>query len=932
MNRRFKIYPVIIVVFCLCLSAKPDENINTSIIFKTAYMRLDRNKHVPLEIRLSEKQKISVPLFFQLYKSYFQLSADITFKCAKVVRDHLGQSHHRIRQYYKGIEVAEIQYLLHERFGSVFYAHGRFIHDLDLDVVPGITESHALQIALDHVGAESYYWENETNRNPETITLNKQPEKCGPKGELKISAGNGERSAENFRLVYRFDIFSKKPFNRSFVDIDAKTGEVVGTLPRIYYDDVQGQGTSLYHGVVPITVSQIESQIISSRWHLTEWYAYFGTGESWWLADPELGDVGGYGNNEYIVLDTEPVTLTGSDLCLSFFHRLSTVYGDGCNVRISGDGGKTWEVLLNPSRSYDGFINGFRNFGEGHDIPGWGWQMTELNRWWTYIQFDLSQYKEKTVNIRFAFASDSYGSTAEGYPDRFGWQIDQIMISNETETLFRNSGQAEGMTASVFQSPDSTLVGKYRLREYERGNGIITLDAGLKTDMYQSVDIIDDDANFTDEKAGVSAHWAAEFTYDYFLKTFGRNSYDNNGGLITSFVHWDLSTTAGYAASYSGEGQMKFNDRDSSGNASFVKPDVIGHEFTHGVIQKSANLVYRDDSGALNESFADIFGILVLYHIEGVHSQKLTGRTPDTYLGEDWYEGSEDHGGIHHNCSVQNLWFYLLAEGGTGINDHGYAYSVDGIWVKQAEQIVYRNLTIYLMPYSYHYDARLGSINAAIDLFGNNSPQYNSVIDAWDAVGVMPVVLKSFEISENKYGVTIAWQTASETDCDYWIIERKDIEMKTDKFFTCIAEIESRGDRYNGDEYEYVDTEVPEGHRYVYRLGHMLQKNEIAYFDEKEIFAGTPDVFKLHQNYPNPFNSETFITYDLPQITFVKIEVFDILGRRVITLAEESRKEGTYKILWNGRDSNGDALASGIYYYKIEAGGFHDVKKMVIVK
>ena len=376
---------------------------------------------------------------------------------------------------------------------------------------------------------------------------------------------------------------------------------------------------------------------------------------------------------------------------------------------------------------------------------------------------------------------------------------------------------------------------------------------------------------------------------------------------------------------------MMFNDRDSS-NVSFVAPDIVGHEFTHGVIQESADLVYRNKSGALNESFCNIFGSLVLYHIEGDLGDRLTGRKPDTYLGEDWYEGEDNNRGVHHNSSVQNLWFYLLAIGGTGINDHGYAYSGDGIGVEQAEQIVYRNLTIYLMPYSYHYDARLGSMNAAIDLYGHNSPQYNSVVDAWDAVGVIPVVLNSFEISENGHEVTIVWQTASETDCDYWIIERRNIDTDTDNFFTRIAEIENRGDRYKGDEYEYIDMEVPEGHRYAYRLGSVLQNNEILYFDEKEIFAGTPAVFKLHRNYPNPFNSETFIPYDLPQATFVKIEVFDLLGRRVITLAEESRKEGTYKLLWNGRDSNGNALASGIYYYKIEAGGFHDVKKMVLIK
>ena len=111
---------------------------------------------------------------------------------------------------------------------------------------------------------------------------------------------------------------------------------------------------------------------------------------------------------------------------------------------------------------------------------------------------------------------------------------------------------------------------------------------------------------------------------------------------------------------------------------------------------------------------------------------------PDTYLGNGWVPttSGSDNGGVHSNSGVQNHWFYLLTEGGAGVNDDGVAFDVTGLGLEEAAQIAYRNLNVYLQPGSYYFDARLGTINAAIDLFGENSQQFQSIIDAWNAVGV----------------------------------------------------------------------------------------------------------------------------------------------------------------------------------------------------
>lgn len=88
-----------------------------------------------------------------------------------------------------------------------------------------------------------------------------------------------------------------------------------------------------------------------------------------------------------------------------------------------------------------------------------------------------------------------------------------------------------------------------------------------------------------------------------------------------------------------------------------------------------------------------------------------------------------------------------------------------------------------------------------------------------------------------------------------------------------------------------------------------------------------PTVFKLYNNYPNPFNPSTSIKYDVPKNTFVNLSVYDILGRLVTNLVNRDMTAGRYDVVWDAKN-----YASGTYIYKLEAGDFSDVKKMILVK
>lgn len=263
--------------------------------------------------------------------------------------------------------------------------------------------------------------------------------------------------------------------------------------------------------------------------------------------------------------------------------------------------------------------------------------------------------------------------------------------------------------------------------------------------------------NFNDETAAVSAHWAAEQAFEYYFKVHGRNSYDNAGSTITSIVRIDVNMNNAFWSGY----YKVLGFGDGSNNNPYVELDVVGHELTHGVVEYEANLAYFNESGALNESFADIFGQSIEFHSLGESINWQIGghiidggirdmsnpnkkNQPDTYMGNLWYDGIDDNGGVHINSGVQNFWFYLLSNGGSGINDYGLSYSIEPIGVNTASKIAYRNLTEYLSYTSDFLDARIGSLLATEDLYGRNSAIYSEVDQAWDAVGVIdePIITK----------------------------------------------------------------------------------------------------------------------------------------------------------------------------------------------
>jgi len=761
----------------------------------------DQRDDTPLEITFKLTDEVNIDRFILDYQRQYLKITDTQLKKSSIFSDEINQVHYRLIQYYKGLELAGVQFLVHENNGQILYAHGKLIHDLNLNVKPALSEDQALAQALQHINASSYMWENVSNEKFIKTMLNDPSASFYPEGKLLIVSKNFLMLKEEFRLAYRFNIQTELPFGGKIIDIDAINGSVINVYPSVLSGDVNGEGMTNYNGMREIIVSDTISEPTPAppKWHLNTWQAMGGSGKSWWMADTLFGDDGGYGNNWYEVIDTDTLTLQGSEITLSFYHRYAVSepmdnfpdYYDsweGMNVRFSVDNGDTWQVLRNPHPAYtDSSIYSFGGiFGEGPGIPGWSGGVLD----WSRVEIDLNHLSGNTVIFRFAFASDYDYSAEDLRPDLFGWQIDSILISNNQGVLFSNDGFQEGLTPhNLVREVMHVEDGKYRLRENSRGLGIATYDLHNGSEIGYATDFVDEDSSFTKTEArpGVSVHWASAATYDYYLDSHDRMSYDNQEGRIISFVHYGDNFSNAFWYGYI---NMAVYGDGEENKMPLVSLDVVGHELTHGVTQYSAGLIYQNEYGALNESFSDIFGTMIEHYIEGANGDWVLGEDftpngmgfrslkdpnslgyPDTYLGNFWFPETpwpseeNDYGGVHINSSVQNYWFYLLAEGGTGINDHGHSYKVDGIGSEKAGKIAYRMLTVYLMPTSRFYDARRAAMYAAKDLFGDSSEELNSVIDAWNAVGVSyPTLKPSLEFGVDTLKLSAEVAASSDTN------------------------------------------------------------------------------------------------------------------------------------------------------------------------
>ncbi len=249
----------------------------------------------------------------------------------------------------------------------------------------------------------------------------------------------------------------------------------------------------------------------------------------------------------------------------------------------------------------------------------------------------------------------------------------------------------------------------------------------------------------------VSAHYNAGLAFEYFANTHARNSINGKGGTIISLINVNDENGGGLDNAFWNGEAMFYGNGAQAFNPLAKGLDVGGHEMSHGVIQSTANLVYEGESGAINESFADVFGAMIdrndwkigedvvklnvfpsgaLRDMSDPHNGAPTNdfKWQPKHVNEQ-YKGTQDNGGVHINSGIPNYAYYLFVqELAKGSNEEQAK--------KTAEKVYYKALSQYLTRSSIFKDLRIAVEQSCIDLHGNNSSVHNAVKKAFDQVGI----------------------------------------------------------------------------------------------------------------------------------------------------------------------------------------------------
>ncbi|RXK18461.1 M4 family metallopeptidase [Macrococcus sp. DPC7161] len=310
--------------------------------------------------------------------------------------------------------------------------------------------------------------------------------------------------------------------------------------------------------------------------------------------------------------------------------------------------------------------------------------------------------------------------------------VEKLNLLSHAATI----GTGTGVLGDTKTININSITGGYALEDLTHTGKLSAYSYNDSTGRYNL--ITDTDRYFTasNQRAGVDANYYAKKAYDYFKNVHNRDSYDNLGSPISSIVHVnsiDYIDDNRNNAAWIGD-KMIYGDGDGRVFTSLAgADDIIAHELTHGVTQETANLVYRDQSGALNESISDVFGYFVDsgdflmgedVYTPGVYGDALRSMSDPTKYDQpahmrDYVYTSSDNGGVHTNSGIPNKAAYNI---------------ITKIGKAKAEKIYYRALTNYLTSTSNFADAKEAFSQAAFDLYGDAVA--DDVYAAWTAVGV----------------------------------------------------------------------------------------------------------------------------------------------------------------------------------------------------
>lgn len=351
------------------------------------------------------------------------------------------------------------------------------------------------------------------------------------------------------------------------------------------------------------------------------------------------------------------------------------------------------------------------------------------------IHPNFIEHWEYLVDAKTGRILESYKNSCHVDGPRTATATDLNGTSQTIDTYQKGSNYLlQDYSRSMFNSTDTTGL-------------IVTMDANFTYGDNFSVQEIVSTNNTDWGTIAVSAHHNAGVAFQYYKTAHGRNSIDGKGGTIYSFINvTDPETGEAFDNAFWNNKFMYYGNGITAFKPLAGGLDVGGHEMTHGVVQNTANLRYQGESGAINESMADIFGFMMdstnwtigetvvklsafpsgaLRSLSDPHNGGTSLSNPGyqpRHVNEK-YTGAQDNGGVHINSGIPNWAFYKFA---TALGSRAKAAS-----------IYYRALTTYLTPSSQFIDLRLAIIKSSEDLYGTGSNEATQAGAAFDAVGIV---------------------------------------------------------------------------------------------------------------------------------------------------------------------------------------------------
>jgi len=367
------------------------------------------------------------------------------------------------------------------------------------------------------------------------------------------------------------------------------------------------------------------------------------------------------------------------------------------------------------------------------------------------------------------------GTKADQTPTDMHYFVDaksgKILDKWDTIHTANAIGQGKTISSGDVSLTTNSITGGYQMVDNSRGGGS-TWDANNQSDrmaarkgtLFTDADNVWGNYATSDRaSAAAEAHYGVALTWDYYKTVHGRNGIFNDGKGVKSYVHINNN----YVNAFWSGSAMFYGDGDGVTYKPLTVIDVAGHEMSHGVAQATSGLAYSGDAGGLNEANSDINGSMVEFfannandpgdyligeeiyyaNVAGSSNQKalrfMYNPIKDTH-SPNCYSSSTASLDPHYSSGVGNHFFYLLAEGSGAKSFGGMDHtsptcngaSITGIGRDAASKIWYRALDVYFTSSTTYPQARAATLNAAADLYGNGSAQYNAVAAAWSAVSV----------------------------------------------------------------------------------------------------------------------------------------------------------------------------------------------------